>query len=520
MDTHGPSRRHSSLILAAILAAGCAASPAATGSGPASAGQPTTAAAPTGSPAAGAIEPAHLRMLDPDDKDRPSQAAIDGFLEELAVASGGAITIDFQYGAGGTTGSGRERVVTDKVVSGEVELAMAPVRAWADAGVTSVQALSTPFLIDSDPLLTAVATDPLVQPMLDAMADHGLVGLAIWPEDLRHPFAWDSTGGPLLRAEDFQGKNIWTLPSSLQSKIMEALGRHSRVRRVPGKAGRRRDHPRRGVRPGDRCLGPRWRSPNRHRRYHVLPEVHGAGRGGRGAGAGCRRPSRMPSDGPPGPERKQRSGPIRWTQPNDVRVLRSGRQGRACWSRQRGDVRAGRRTDDRAHALRTRSRPRRSTRSRRSRPRSPPAPTPSHACRLSARRPTLVPVEHGPKAAFIPDGVYRSTRTRQELPARGLNAFDAGNNSGTWTLRLTGGVGTWELDHDNGSGKEVCDLTFTLRDDRIRLKCADHPAEWFDFRWTLDDNELVIRFVDVFTGLEYDRAGSEVIFGGPWTKVE
>ena len=133
---------------------------------------------------------------------------------------------------------------------------------------------------------------------------------------------------------------------------------------------------------------------------------------------------------------------------------------------------------------------------------------------------TLVPVEHGPKAAFIPDGVYRSTRTRQELLARGLNAFDAGNNSGTWTLRLTGGVGTWELDHDNGSGKEVCDLTFTLRDDRIRLKCADHPAEWFDFRWTLDDNELVIRFVDVFTGLEYDRAGSEVIFGGPWTKVE
>ena len=91
-------------------------------------------------------------MLDPDDKDRPSQAAIDGFLKELAVASGGAITIDFQYGAGGTTGSGRERVVTDKVVSGEVELAMAPVRAWADAGVTSVQALSTPFLIDSDPV--------------------------------------------------------------------------------------------------------------------------------------------------------------------------------------------------------------------------------------------------------------------------------------------------------------------------------------------------------------------------------
>src|SRR5204862_6041338 len=114
--------------------------------------------------------------------------------------------------------------VTDKVVSGDVELAIAPVRAWADAGVTSVQALSAPFLIDSDPLLTAVANDRLVQPMLDAMADHGLVGLAIWPEDLRLPFGWASTGGPLLRPEDFKGASIWTLPSSLQSRIMESLG--------------------------------------------------------------------------------------------------------------------------------------------------------------------------------------------------------------------------------------------------------------------------------------------------------
>src|SRR4051794_24300215 len=223
MTMHGLGRLLAALALVAVIASGCGAAASPTAAPAASTlGSPSAAVA--GSPAAVAMPSVQLRMADPDDKDRPSQPAIDAFLKAVADASGGAITIDFQYGAGGTTGSGREKVVTDKVTSGDIELAMAPVRAWADAGVTSVQALSAPFLIDSDPLLNAVAKDPLVQPMLDGMADHGLVGLAVWPEDLRHPFGWDSTGGPLVRADDFQGASIWTLPSSLQSKVMETLG--------------------------------------------------------------------------------------------------------------------------------------------------------------------------------------------------------------------------------------------------------------------------------------------------------
>ncbi len=63
-----------------------------------------------------------------------------------------------------------------------------------------------------------------MQPLLDAMGDHGLVGLTVWPEDLRHPFAWDSTGGPLLTAADFKGASIWTLPSMLQTEVIETLG--------------------------------------------------------------------------------------------------------------------------------------------------------------------------------------------------------------------------------------------------------------------------------------------------------
>ena len=116
--------------------------------------------------------------------------------------------------------------------------------------------------------------------------------------------------------------------------------------------------------------------------------------------------------------------------------------------------------------------------------------------------------------------MYRLTQTRDELLARGLNEVDSGNNAGRWTIRLAGGTGTWELDHDNGSGKEECPLTLTLRTDRVRLVCLDHADEWYDLRWTLKGDKLTLEFVDVFDGLEYTRAGNEVILGGPWTKVE
>ena len=59
-----------------------------------------------------------------------------------------------------------------------------------------------------------------------------------------------------------------------------------------------------------------------------------------------------------------------------------------------------------------------------------------------------------------------------------------------------------------------------MREDRVRLVCADHPEEWLDLRWALDGDQLTIKFVDVFDGLEYNRSATESIIGGPLTKVE
>ena len=206
------------VVLATATACGSGAAPSTTPTSTALVGQGS------GPTAQAVITPVHLRLADPDDKDRPSQPAIDEFLRVIKEGSGGAMIVDVLYGVGGQTTTGREKVLTDMVMAGDVELAIAPVRAWSDAGVTSVDALGAPLLIDSDPLLTAVAKDPLVQPMLAAMSDDGLVGLAVWPEDLRHPFTWEINGPPLLAAADFKGETIWTLPSKLQSEVIETLG--------------------------------------------------------------------------------------------------------------------------------------------------------------------------------------------------------------------------------------------------------------------------------------------------------
>ena len=159
--------------------------------------------------AVAADPPITLRLATPENLDRPSQPFLDRFTAEVSALSGGSMTIEIIYVAGGQVDD-KEPIAARRVQSGDVELAVIPTRAWTDAGVTSVQALMAPFLIDNDALLRAVATDETVlQPMLDGMAEQGLVGLAIWPENLRHLFTFDENGPPLVAPSDLEGQTIF-----------------------------------------------------------------------------------------------------------------------------------------------------------------------------------------------------------------------------------------------------------------------------------------------------------------------
>lgn len=505
------------LLLAMAAVTGCSAGSAAPATAPASAAAEPAAAITTAPSVDPGITPVQLRFADPDDKDRPSQPYIDEFLRVVKEASGGAMTVDVLYGAGATTSTGREKIVTDKVMSGDVELAIAPVRAWNDAGVTSVQALGAPLLIDNDALMTAVAADPLVQPLLDAMGDQGLVGLTVWPEDLRHPFAWDSTGGPLLKAADFKGASIWALPSRLQTEVIETLGGKAVFEEFPDKLVA--DGTLRGAETGlaggaytiggfptatgDVTLYPKYQVlvAEDSAWSRLTPAQQDVIR--KAAAAATKvAVTRHPTDATNALAYCQAGGRVVLAGPANVATFVTAVQ-----------PMIDRMSEDPLTATAIKA-------IQALKPATPAAGI-AGACvpSISATQP-LTPVGPGPATTLIPDGVYRLERTKDELTGKGVTGVDAGNNAGTWTLTTSGGTGTWVQDHANGSGKETCALTFTVRTDRVRLVCADHPEEWMDLRWALEGDQLTMKVVDVFDGLEYNRSYNEAVLGGPWTKVE
>ena len=192
MNNHASSALFVALITLFLVAA-CAA-PAAPGPS-ASASQPpasvvTPSATAQETPAAPVVT---LHLADAEDPGRSSQTWIDKFISAVSDNSAGGVRIEPIYNAGGDEEKPEEEVVAQRVMSGDVEMAIVPIRAWGDVGVTSLDALQAPLLIDNDALFTAVAKDPLVDPLLGAMyrPGTGRVG-GLWPDDLRHVFTWET----------------------------------------------------------------------------------------------------------------------------------------------------------------------------------------------------------------------------------------------------------------------------------------------------------------------------------------
>jgi Bacterial extracellular solute-binding protein, family 7 len=78
-------------------------------------------------------------------------------------------------------------------------------------------------LIDNDALAEAVATSDTAAQMLEGISSAGVVGLTLWPEDMRHPFAINPQP-PFLSPEDFTGMDIRTTTSGISAALVKALG--------------------------------------------------------------------------------------------------------------------------------------------------------------------------------------------------------------------------------------------------------------------------------------------------------
>jgi TRAP-type C4-dicarboxylate transport system substrate-binding protein len=169
--------------------------------------------------AGGSGNPMTLRLATPDRQGMPGTKAIEHFGDEVAKLSDGAITIKPVYEAAGDAPH-FDQAVADLVRTGRAEMALIPARAWDEYGMTSLSALQAPFLIHSNAVLGKVVSGELADPMLQSLPG-GVTGLALLPENLRHPFGFVH---PLVSLRDFAGVKIRAPRSEATYELLRTLG--------------------------------------------------------------------------------------------------------------------------------------------------------------------------------------------------------------------------------------------------------------------------------------------------------
>lgn len=173
------------------------------------------------SKAGGEDPPTVLKMGTNDFPGRPSADQIEEFAARVAELSDGEVTVEPVWRVGGMNTPNWDQAVARQVVNGELDMGNIPSRAFDMIGVTSLRVLNAPFLITSDELLDEVVTSESANDMLAGLAEIGVVGLALLPEGLRHPFGF---AGGLLGPGDYEGETIRAPASATTAAIFEALG--------------------------------------------------------------------------------------------------------------------------------------------------------------------------------------------------------------------------------------------------------------------------------------------------------
>lgn len=174
-----------------------------------------------GTKAGGEPPPVTLTMGTNDPQGRVSSDQIEEFARQVGERTSGSVEIEPVYGVAGEDTPGWDQEIARRVIDGRLDLAVVPARAWDLLDVTSLRALTSPFLISSDELLDdVVSDDELAADLMAGLDEVGVSGLALLPEALRHLFLFDQAG---LTAAGLRGE-IRAPRSATTWALLEALG--------------------------------------------------------------------------------------------------------------------------------------------------------------------------------------------------------------------------------------------------------------------------------------------------------
>ena len=171
--------------------------------------------------AGGSHAPAVLTVAVSDNSDQPDAFPIEVFARAVEGRSHGSLRVHITYQAAGAATPYVEERVIRSVEAGRFGLGFVGARAWDEVGVKSFRALQAPFLITSTHLLDRIVTSPLADEMLAALSSRHLVGIALVPDNLRHPIG---ISHKLTSPADFAGARIRIQPSRVTAALMRALG--------------------------------------------------------------------------------------------------------------------------------------------------------------------------------------------------------------------------------------------------------------------------------------------------------
>jgi TRAP-type C4-dicarboxylate transport system substrate-binding protein len=161
-----------------------------------------------------------LRIGTDDKPGKPAADQIQEFARRVEKLSGGKIRIEPVWHAAGD-GSDWDQRVARMVTGGSLDMGLIPSRAWDTEGVTSLRALNAPFLVTSDQLLAKVISGDLAGDLMSGLDEANVVGIALFPEGMRHPFGLKK---PLLGPDDYEGQTIRSPTSDTTANMFQALG--------------------------------------------------------------------------------------------------------------------------------------------------------------------------------------------------------------------------------------------------------------------------------------------------------
>jgi TRAP-type C4-dicarboxylate transport system substrate-binding protein len=167
--------------------------------------------------------PTTLTLVTSEQQGRPGGDMVERFVATVDELSDGQIVIVPTFDHPSDQPPGFDQINIRALRDGDFDLGLVPARAWHSAGVTSLEPLQLPFVVETDEQADRVAADEqLTDALLGGLGSIDVTGLGLLPEGLRHLVRLDGT--PISPTGDLDGLTVRAPTSDTTWAILEALG--------------------------------------------------------------------------------------------------------------------------------------------------------------------------------------------------------------------------------------------------------------------------------------------------------